>query len=109
MKLVPAPDIVVWLNTEWSGQYEWDAGNTTKLAKHNFTTEQVEELFAEDFAFLGEAVDDKFNERRFVVCGQLQNLKYMTVAWTNRADKIRPISCRSARNGEKRSYHKIEK
>ena len=47
-----------WL-TEWSGQFDWDQGNTGKLSKHSLCTDLVEDLFEMDLLYVGRVLGDQ--------------------------------------------------
>ena len=97
------PSILHWLREVWSGEYDWDDRNLSKLKKHGFTQEEVESCFSNDIVLAGESVGD-FGEPRLVSYGLLPDGRNMTVAWTPRQNAIRPISCRRSRDGEKKVY-----
>lgn len=101
MLLQSAPEILAWLMMGWSGEVEWDRHNLEKLSKHGFSREEVERVLTGDLYFAGEVLGD-YGERRFVSYGKLADGRYMTIAWTPRGDKIRPISCRRSRDEEKK-------
>ena len=100
---VATPQVIHWLLEVWSGEFDWDDQNLAKLQKHGFTQEEVESCFLGNIVLAGESIGD-FGEPRLVSYGQLQDGRYMTVAWTPRQDAIRPISCRRSRDGEKKVY-----
>ncbi len=107
MEIVNDSVVLSWLNDEWSQILDWDRGNTEKLAKHSVSVEQVESIFNGDFVLGGkikppEGVD--WSEDRFVLYGKTSDGKYMTIVWTIRGSKIRPISCRSMRVNEQKNY-----
>jgi uncharacterized DUF497 family protein len=102
------PSVLDWLQEVWSGEFDWDHQNLSKLQKHGFTQEEVESCFSGDIVLAGETIGD-FGEPRLVSYGQLPDGRYMTVAWTPRLDTIRPISCRRSRDGEKKVYEKTRR
>ena len=97
------PSILDWLREVWSGEFDWNDKNRTKLQKHGFTQAEVESCFSGDIILAGESVGE-YGEPRLISYGQLADGRYMTVAWTPRQDTVRPISCRRSRNGEKKIY-----
>ena len=103
MQLKAAEDIVTWLRRSWTGNVDWDEHNLGKLSKHGFSRTEVEEALAVEFVFAGEVVGD-FGERRFVLFGKLSDDRHMTIAWTVRENKLRPISCRRSRDAEKQQF-----
>lgn len=103
MLLKEAADIVRWLCKSWSGFVDWDQYNLSKLEKHGFSKAEVEIVLAMDFVFAGEVVGES-EERRFVLYGKLDDGRYMTIAWTIRGERLRPISCRRSRDAEKKQF-----
>lgn len=100
-----------WLEIEWENVFDWDAGNSEKLAKHNLTPKQVENLFDEGTALYAGRVAPKPDETwcefesRHMILLLSQEGKHFTLFCTRRSDKLRPISCRSSRDEEKRFYN----
>lgn len=103
MQLKAAEDVVKWLHRSWMGNVDWDEHNIGKLSKHGFSRTEVEEALADDFVFAGEVVGE-FGERRFVLFGKISDGRHMTIAWTMRRNKLRPISCRRSRDAEKKRF-----
>ena len=103
-----APSALEWLREVWTGEFDWDEQNLSKLQKHGFTQEEVESCFSNDIVLAGESIGD-FGEPRLVSYGLLRDGRYMTVAWTPRHDTIRPISCRRSRDGEKKVYEQTRR
>lgn len=107
MEVVKDSIVLAWLNDEWDQTLEWDRGNTEKLTKHSVTIEQVESLFDNDFVVGGKIQPPKgtdWSEERFVLYGKTHDGRHMTIVWTIRDSKIRPISCRSMRANEQKNY-----
>jgi uncharacterized DUF497 family protein len=102
------PSVLQWLREIWSGEFDWDHQNLSKLPKHGFTQGEVESCFTGDIVLAGESIGD-FGEPRLVSYGQLPDGRYMTIAWTARQNAIRPISCRKSRDGEKKVYEKTKR
>ena len=96
-----------WLMVTWDESLDWDEWNSKKLAKHNLTVQQIEGLFDGDFIFGGKLVEPKgagWGEDRFLIFGEIAERRLVTVVWTKRDAKIRPITCRSMQDGEKKYY-----
>jgi hypothetical protein len=96
-ELLEALEILRWLENEWNGEFDWDAGNEWKPAKRAHTVEQIEEAF-EEFVFAGEfkAYDSdtwKETERRFGIVSQISG-KDFRITFTVRGNKIRYVSHR---------------
>jgi uncharacterized DUF497 family protein len=99
--------VLAWLKNEWDQTLEWDSGNSGKLVKHSVTLEQVESLFDSDFVVGGRIQPPEgmeWSEARFILYGKTSDGRYMTIVWTIRGSKIRPISCRSMRANEQKNY-----
>jgi uncharacterized DUF497 family protein len=85
--------------------FDWDAGNRTKNMKHGVLGEEVESIFySQKFIFAGKIVDPLHDEWRGLILGQSDAGRPLTLIFTRRADKLRPISCRPMRIGERRLY-----
>lgn len=85
--------------------FDWDAGNRTKNMKHGVRREEVESIFySQKFVFAGEVVDPPHDEWRGLVLGRSDAGRPLALIFTRRGDKLRPISCRPMRTGERRLY-----
>ena len=100
-------EIERWLTETWEAKLNWDEANLRKLT-HSVTQEELEEVFSNPFFVAGRIVppvDSRWPpERRFVVFGETNDGRVLTVVWTPRGVKIRPISMRSSTDAEKRKY-----
>ena len=97
-----------WLFGGWDGGFDWNDGNITKLSKHSVSMEEIESIFTSPVIFGGKLVSQegvKWLEERFILFGETSTEKQMTVVWTRRGKKLRPISCRRMRDEEKRKYN----
>ena len=114
MKIVADETILRWLLDTWAGGLDWDQGNLGKLAKHKATREDIDYLFVEPEAaavLLGRIMPtgiDPWPEARYLTFGLDLSDKPRAVIWTTRNDKIRPISCRMMRRGERTLYESIK-
>ena len=100
-----APDILKWLSENWDLTIEWDSGNIEKLKKHDFVVSDIEEAVSGNVVFGGEILGE-FSEKRFILFSKLIDGRYITIVWTIRKTKFRPISCRRSRDNEKKFYEK---
>ncbi len=70
--------------------FEWDAANIAHIARHDVTSEEVEQVFTNDpIDLAAEVVDD---EERYSSVGHTNQLRVLVVAWTMRGDAIRAIT-----------------
>ncbi len=89
----PAPD-----------NFDWDAGNEGKNLKHGVTTDEIESLLRGEYLFQGKILEPAHDEWRGVLLGQTSAGRHMTLIFTRRGEKLRPISCRPMRTNERYSY-----
>lgn len=96
-----------WLMA-WSGMFQWDEGNTGKLAKHNFTTDDVEEFFEADVFFAGRVTgkdSERWEEERFMLIIRPEpSGPCISLFVTARGDALRIVSCRRSRPEEERRH-----
>lgn len=103
MKLVADPEVAAWLATPPA--IEWDAGNISKSeTKHGFRTLDVESIFTSPVLFAGRIVEPEHDEARYLLLGITPTGRRAALIFTRRGDKLRPISCRAMRKGEKEAY-----
>jgi uncharacterized DUF497 family protein len=73
--------------------------------KHDVRGGEVESIFyGQKFVFAGRIVDPPHDEWRGLVLGQSVAGRPLALIFTRRGDKVRPISCRPMRTGERRLY-----
>ncbi|MDQ3693334.1 MAG: BrnT family toxin [Chloroflexota bacterium] len=86
-------------------EFEWDeAKRRSNIEKHRIDFRDVEQLFDGRPAVTVET--DFLAEDRYRTTG-LVDARLTTVIWTQRSDRIRLISARGARDGEKREYRAL--
>lgn len=92
-------------------EFQWDAGNSTKsLVKHGVATEHVESVFSLKLAVpLGRQILPKVHEERLCLVGPAQDGRLLSVVFTLREGRVRPISSRLASRKERRLYEEIRK
>ena len=93
-----------WLKEQWDGTLNWNSGNIPKLTKHEITKAQIEQLFAKKFVFMGQVSPPEgteWKEQRHLILGETGYNRKLTIIWTTRGFKIRPICCRGMRDEEK--------
>ena len=85
--------------------FEWDENKRAKnLAEHGLDLIDATPLFDGRSVFTYPS--PRHGEERFVTVGQLTN-RFFAVVWTGRAESIRLISFRRARDAEERKYRTI--
>ena len=92
-------------------EFQWDQGNSTKsLAKHGVPTEEVESIFTLKLAVpIGRQVSPEVDEERLCVVGPSQEGRMLSVVFTLRDGRVRPISARIAKRKERKLYEEIRK
>jgi len=86
-------------------EFEWDDEKAEEnLAKHGVSFPQATIAFQDRFAieFLDES--ENYGEHRFILIGLTEN-QLLTVAFTERAERIRIISARRAKRYEQEYYN----
>lgn len=103
--------LVLWLVETVSFQFDWDTANSTKsLLKHGVTSKEVEEVFHLGNAVaIGLQVLPKVSEERLAIVGPTDQKRLLTIVFTLRDGKVRPISSRLANKKEKRLYETLRK
>jgi uncharacterized DUF497 family protein len=84
---------------------EWDpAKAAANLRKHGVSFEEAATALADDLAVTGVDPDHSRGESRFVTFGVSSAGRLLVVAHTERGDRLRVISARSATKRERRIY-----
>ena len=107
MKFVADQEASLWLRdfVPDSDNFDWDKGNVTKNAKHGVRPEEIESIFyQEKFVFAGRIIEPAHAEWRGLILGRIDAGWPLALIFTRRGDKLRPISCRTMRSGERRLY-----
>ena len=90
----------------YSIEFEWDeAKNRANQLKHGLSFEQASLMLASTCYLESQDTDNSLTELRFMAIGEL-NDSLISVVYTERHDRIRIISARSANSHEKARYHK---
>jgi len=85
--------------------FEWDENkNRQNIQKHGISFEEATEIFY-DIVFT--SIDDRYDydEIREISIGAIQGVVIITVAHTDRNDKIRLITARKSTPKERRTYY----
>lgn len=106
MKFVADPAAASWLEDLCSRppEFEWDAGNRTKSAKHGVAIEEVETILRHAVLFAGRITEPHHDELRWSLLGRDDRRRRLALVFTRRGDRLRPISCRPMRRQERRVY-----
>lgn len=86
-------------------QYEWDPNKArVNFRKHGVSFEEAITIFLDDFSLTGADPDHSLDEDRFVTFGISTVGRLLVVAYTERGEKIRIISARTATRPERKLY-----
>jgi uncharacterized DUF497 family protein len=86
-------------------EFEWNSDkNESNLAKHGVDFEDASRIF---YGSILVRRSNRNNEERWIAIGSLER-KLVAVVFTRRADVIRIISARRARQNEEREYRNAE-
>ena len=97
-----------YLQTEFF-EFQWDKGNLAKsVTKHGVSTDEVESVFSLKMAVpIGRQVSPSVDEERLCVVGPSQEGRLLSVVFTLRDGRVRPISSRIAGHKERRLYEEV--
>jgi uncharacterized DUF497 family protein len=87
-----------------SDEFEWDDDKAeANLRKHKISFRAASRVFDDPLVLLEQDFTEDYGENRFLAIGRVEGL-LMTVAYSERDDRIRIISARKANNNEQRAY-----
>ena len=91
--------------------FEWDSANSNKSqAKHGVSTVEVESVFELKLAVpIGRQVSPPVAEERHCLVGPSEDGRMISVVFTLREGRVRPVSCRPASRKERALYEAIRK
>lgn len=103
--------LAYWYFQETSFDFEWDQSNSHKSAKkHDVSIEEVESLFELKLGVpIGRQISPPVHEERLCIVGPTQEGRMISVVFTLREGRVRPISSRPASRKERRDYEKVRK
>jgi len=106
VRLTPDYEMERWLLQfkAASEDFDWDEGNRNKSLKHDVSWEDVESLFLEEIVFEGRIIEPAHDENRYLLLGEDWNGRLLSLIFTRRGGKLRPISCRIMRHKERERY-----
>jgi uncharacterized DUF497 family protein len=103
--------LLYWYANARRFTFEWDSGNSTKSAtKHGVESDEVESVFELKLGIpIGRQVTPETDEERLCLIGPSLKGRMLSIAFTIRDGRVRPISSRVANRKEKRLYEEIRK
>lgn len=103
--------LAYWYLQTHDFEFEWDAGNSHKSAsKHGVDTDEVESVFELRLAAtLGRQESPAVDEERLCIVGPSSKGRLVSVVFTLRDGRVRPISSRPASKKEQKLYEEIRK
>lgn len=106
MKLEKDENLSRWIQSqEVSAEiFQWDSGNSIKIKKHHVGKQEVEDIFLNPFVLGGKVIEPSHAEERWIIFGRTGDYRKLSLIFTLRNGKIRPISCRPMRKEERKIY-----
>lgn len=103
--------LAYWYLQSTGFEFEWDSGNSTKSAqKHGVGSEEVESVFELKLAApLGRQKSPVVEEERLCIVGPSSQGRLLSVVFTLRDGRVRPISARPANKKEQKLYEEVRK
>src|SRR5262245_15717694 len=92
-------------------EFDWDSGNLRKSQdKHDVSPDEVESIFELKLAVpLGRQTSPHVPEERLCVVGPSWEGRMISVVFTIRDGRVRPISARDASRKERKLYEEVRK
>jgi len=89
--------------------FDWDEGNAPKiLARHSVSQGECEQVFFAEPLLLAPDPRHSESEERWAALGVTLDGRLLTIVFTLRGDRIRPISARDMSRKERQVYAKAE-
>src|SRR5678809_546405 len=86
-------------------EFDWDDGNFEKnWIKHKVTAQEAEEVFADEHKTVFLNIKHLGKELRFFIIGTTYSNRLLSIAYTERNEKVRVISARDANKKEVKIY-----
>lgn len=103
--------LACWYLQQESFEFEWDAANASKSKqKHGVETLEVESVFDLKLAAtLGRQVSPETSEERLCIVGPSCEGRLISIVFTLRNGRVRPISSRLASRKERKLYEEVRK
>ncbi|HRP70220.1 MAG TPA: BrnT family toxin [Turneriella sp.] len=90
--------------------FDWDFANVHKLLKrHKVSTIECEQVFFNEPFLIYEDTEHSIQELRYYSLGVTNEYRHLTVIFTIRNRKIRPLSARPMTKNEVKNYENIKK
>jgi uncharacterized DUF497 family protein len=106
MRFEDDPDMTEWLE-QFTGIFDWDSGNSTKNKKHGTEPGDIESVFESPFLLAGRIVEPAHEESRWLLLGTAEDGRELALVFCRRGEKLRPISCRPMRRGERKLFWEV--
>ena len=85
--------------------FQWDPQKARiNFQKHGISFEEAKQVFDDPLFLTYADPDHSFEERRFVIMGELPDRRLLIVSYTDRDQDTRIISARPATRQERRNY-----
>ena len=85
--------------------FEWDSEKARENEQsHEVTFAEASEIFEDDHSSSVPDPDHSVDEDRYLIFGVSKGGRYLVVSYTERGDRIRPISARQMTARERRAY-----
>ena len=84
--------------------FDWDEGNRDKNLKHDVEQVEIEQVFFDARLLILPDIKHSVEESRFIAYGTTKGDRVLTIVFTLREKKIRPISARDANRKERLRY-----
>ncbi len=81
---------------------DWDKENIAHIARHNVTPQEVEEVFSR--LYLEFEAPPVEGEPRTKIQGSAASARFLTVIYTERAGKIRPVTAYDMSRKDRKLY-----
>lgn len=103
--------LAYWYLQSESFTFEWDSGNLSKSkVKHGVDADELETVFELKLAVpLGRQVTLLVDEERLCIVGPSSQGRMISVVFTLRDGRVRPISSRPASKKERMLYEEVSK
>ncbi|MBI2465509.1 BrnT family toxin [Candidatus Shapirobacteria bacterium] len=93
------------LDLEKPYEFDWDQGNTVKnLIKHGIKCKEAEEAFLDNNNLVNDDISHSLSETRYHLIGKTLSRLTLYITFTQRKNKIRIISARTADKKERSLY-----
>jgi uncharacterized DUF497 family protein len=90
-------------------EFEWDPIKADRnLQEHGVSFDEAETIFRDTLSVTIADPDHSESEKRFVDIGMSDSGKLLVVSYTDRRNKIRLISARSASRAERKTYEEAK-